>query len=205
MSDTLRTRGRKFYDGDTVEDKNIRRQQFCEAEIGRNKADSLAFRFIWRGMDIIANPTHLTKDTMHPITKYDTSTILLAASIMPTRAVYSTPTFRGNTRNQFPVWWIDGGCIRTQGQILIGNTQRIEQLKAGFPLLVSSPPPVTGAPAPGIAQKQADERPGGVNRVLNTPSPTAILTINGIVGSLHGRLSLTPARHERSSAHCYLY
>ncbi|HNA87040.1 MAG TPA: ThiF family adenylyltransferase, partial [Nitrospira sp.] len=33
-----------FYDGDTIEEKNLRRQNFCQAEIGHNKAEALAFR-----------------------------------------------------------------------------------------------------------------------------------------------------------------
>ena len=176
-----------FYDGDTVEDKNIRRQQFCEAEIGRNKADSLAFRLnmAW-GMDIIANPTHLTKDTMHSITKYDTLTILLGCvDNANARRVLHAHLSRQHPETNSPVWWIDGGCIRTQGQILIGNTQRIEQLKAGFTL----PGVITTLPSPALLhpellKKQADERPrrrqSCAKHAITDPQS---LTINGIVAA----------------------
>ena len=40
-----KTVGVYFVDPDVVEHKNCYRQNFCEAEIGRNKAESMAFRY----------------------------------------------------------------------------------------------------------------------------------------------------------------
>lgn len=176
-----------FYDGDTVEDKNIRRQQFCEAEIGRNKAESLAYRLnmAW-GMDITANPTHLTKHTVHSIAKHDTLTILLGCVDNATaRRLLHTHIARQDPETSSPLWWIDGGCIHTQGQILIGNTEEIDHLKAGCTL----PGVITALPSPAVLhpellKKQADERPqrrqSCAEHAITDPQS---LTINGIVAA----------------------
>src|SRR5215207_4786383 len=55
-----------FWDYDTVEEKNIFRQNFCEAEIGVNKAETLARRFgIAWGLDITAIPVPFARDAMY--------------------------------------------------------------------------------------------------------------------------------------------
>jgi len=58
-----------FWDYDAVEEKNIFRQNFCEAEIGTNKAETLARRYglAW-GIEIIAVPT-LIKELPQPLRK----------------------------------------------------------------------------------------------------------------------------------------
>src|SRR5262245_15468145 len=50
-----------FYDHDHVEPKNIPRQHFCDAELGRNKAATLAARYsaAW-GVEITAVPRKFT-------------------------------------------------------------------------------------------------------------------------------------------------
>ena len=55
-----------FWDHDTVEEKNIFRQNFCEAEIGINKAETLARRFglAW-GIEIIAVTAPFSWDAMY--------------------------------------------------------------------------------------------------------------------------------------------
>src|SRR5512147_1359193 len=55
-----------FWDHDIVEEKNIFRQNFCEAEIGVNKAETLArrFGFAW-GIEIIAIPVPFSRDAMY--------------------------------------------------------------------------------------------------------------------------------------------
>src|SRR5574338_1106728 len=54
-----------FWDYDAVEEKNIFRQNFCEAEIGLNKAETLARRFglAW-GIEIIAGPIPFSAEVM---------------------------------------------------------------------------------------------------------------------------------------------
>src|SRR5215216_5986631 len=52
-----------FWDYDAVEEKNIFRQNFCEAEIGMNKAETLAHRYgtAW-GLEIVALPISFSTD-----------------------------------------------------------------------------------------------------------------------------------------------
>ena len=55
-----------FWDYDAVEEKNIFRQNFCAAEIGTNKAETLARRYgtAW-GLEIIALPLPFSADVMY--------------------------------------------------------------------------------------------------------------------------------------------
>ena len=55
-----------FWDPDLVEEKNIYRQNFCEAEIGVNKAQTLARRYghAW-GMEVIAVTAPFTRENLY--------------------------------------------------------------------------------------------------------------------------------------------
>ncbi len=54
-----------FVDPDIVEAKNCYRQNFCEAEIGRSKAETLALRYsaAW-GVEILALPVHFSRQAL---------------------------------------------------------------------------------------------------------------------------------------------
>ncbi|MEA5470064.1 ThiF family adenylyltransferase [Spirulina sp. 06S082] len=112
-----------FIDPDTVEEANIGRQNFCTAEIGFNKAKTLALRYslAW-GIAIAAIPEPFDPRLID--TESDTLTILIgcvdnaAARTAITRAVelhqwtYGMGTY---------LWWLDCGNWETSGQVLLGS------------------------------------------------------------------------------------
>lgn len=103
-----------FVDPDLVEEKNVYRQNFSNAEIGENKAYALAFRYglSW-GMPIIAHPRHL-KDLKQVPGGYRQTTVFLGC------------VDRASARQEIhdsmveDAWWIDCGNEADNGQVLIG-------------------------------------------------------------------------------------
>lgn len=126
-----------FVDHDTVQEHNIRRQNYCRAEVGRNKAEALAYRLnaAW-GLDITAVPKAFTPNLL-PSTYHDVLTIYLgcvdnAAARKQLHRVIERESSEGNDAS--PVWWLDGGNAETTGQILLGNTVSPMLLAKSFEL-----------------------------------------------------------------------
>ena len=111
-----------FWDYDAAEGKNIFRQNFCEAEIGTNKAETLARRYgtAW-GLDIIALPVPFSADAMYRNSLGDR----YGDSSMP---VFITSVDNNRPRqdvakvcSQYFGWWLDCGNIKTAGQVSVGR------------------------------------------------------------------------------------
>lgn len=123
-----------FYDHDRVEQKNIRRQQFCQADVGEYKAEILAYRLnmAW-GLDIKAVPTKFTQQS-GGYYSHDTLTILLGCvdNAAARKAMHSALSHTSSPSSQ--LWWLDAGGTFAQGQILIGNTSNTEELNSSFSL-----------------------------------------------------------------------
>jgi len=121
-----------FYDGDKVEEKNLRRQNFCHAEIGQNKAEALAFRLstAW-GIRIAAYPRHFLESTPIP---HDHSLTVLLGCVDTTNArrILHKAIARGQNRSDSQIWLIDGGNLATHGQVLIGNVHTGFNLDESF-------------------------------------------------------------------------
>jgi len=122
-----------FIDPDIVEEKNIRRQNFCYAEIGHNKAETLAYRLTaaW-GLDItaIAKPF---SSTLIPPAGRETLTILLGCvDNAAARTHLHRVIQRESQHDASPVWWLDGANGTVQGQILLGNTVSADLLTHSF-------------------------------------------------------------------------
>ena len=102
-----------FVDPDKIEEKNIYRQNFCQAEIGRNKAVSLAERFglAW-GMDIMA----LAKP-------FEDCNVIGGQAVVigcvdNSMARQSIKAFYDHSSSN--VWWLDCGNEKNSGQVLLG-------------------------------------------------------------------------------------
>jgi PRTRC genetic system ThiF family protein len=112
-----------FVDPDKVEEKNVYRQNFCQAEIGMNKAQALAFRYglAW-GMDILAIEEPFKASMSFPNTgraKY--LTVLIGcvdngAARQEIKSRVLSSIGNGEVR-----WWLDCGNKKTVGQVLIGR------------------------------------------------------------------------------------
>lgn len=101
-----------FYDSDLVEEKNIYRQNFCAAEIGRNKAETLAERFglTW-GIEIIA----VTKKFTSLDNAWGIKNIVIGCVDNSDARKAISQNLRKN------VTWLDCGNTRNYGQILLGT------------------------------------------------------------------------------------
>jgi PRTRC genetic system ThiF family protein len=131
----LKERGQQvevtFYDHDHIESKNIPRQNFCQAELNRNKAVTLAARYsaAW-GVEISAVPKRFTGENA-PIDK-DALTILIgcvdnaAARQVIARRIQTLKTYND------PIWWLDCGNDESSGQVIVGSKAEPKELAGVF-------------------------------------------------------------------------
>lgn len=99
-----------FMDPDRVEEKNIYRQNFCAAEIGRNKAETLAERYglAW-GLEIQAVPAKF-----HAMILSD-CIVMGCVDNAAARKAIACAVSRSDS------WWLDCGNTRNYGQVLVGG------------------------------------------------------------------------------------
>lgn len=116
-----------WIDPDTVEAVNIPRQNFCEAELGRNKAVTLAARYAtaW-GVEITARPERFT--TQHLTALHGWCNLLIGC--VDNAAARKQLALAAIASNR-SVWWLDCGNTEQSGQVLLGNTGA-EGLKDAF-------------------------------------------------------------------------
>src|SRR5882672_406671 len=110
-----------FYDHDHVEPKNIPRQHFCEAELGRNKAVTLAARYsaAW-GVEISAVP-HKFKSA-NVSAHHNALTILIGCvDNAAARREIAGVVSRLVNSNSSPYWWLDCGNDESSGQVIAGS------------------------------------------------------------------------------------
>lgn len=109
-----------FMDGDTIEPKNIGRQLFAPAEIGQNKALSLAARFNRTfGLSIIGVPYMLNDTTANGAYPFfdEFQTIFIGAVDNATARKAIQKTSGGKL-------WLDSGNHRTAGQVCLGDVPK---------------------------------------------------------------------------------
>jgi PRTRC genetic system ThiF family protein len=104
-----------FVDPDLVEEKNVYRQNFSNAEIGESKAFALAFRYglSW-GMPIVANPRRLAEGKRWLPGGYEQTTVFLGCVDRASARQEIRDSMVGGD------WWIDCGNEADNGQVLIG-------------------------------------------------------------------------------------
>lgn len=110
-----------FIDPDHVEDKNIPRQNFCAAEIGANKAQTLAARFsaAW-GLEIHYLTEAFKADTSTIRHRMDNHLEVLIGCVDNARARKAIGENLIRSRAS-STWWLDCGNTESAGQVLIGN------------------------------------------------------------------------------------
>ena len=118
-----------FIDPDVVEQKNVLRQNFCDAEIGLNKAQTLALRYSlsWgisiEALPALFNPEIVAKDYYQREHKLKiiigcVDNALARQSIADALSQYQS----WHTRNvATELWWLDCGNHSNSGQVLIGS------------------------------------------------------------------------------------
>lgn len=110
-----------FVDPDSVEEKNIYRQNFCAAEIGKNKAQALAERygFAW-GVEVRYAACRYSEHLVGG----GGSTIVIGC-VDTTRARLEI----SGTSNGWPLYWLDCGNEKNSGQVVLG-AMRLDSEKA---------------------------------------------------------------------------
>lgn len=157
-----------FVDPDTVEARNIYRQNFCKAEVGYNKAIALAARYgtAW-GVDIVALAQNFNKDICS--SRYDDLTVLIGC--------VDNPAARRDIRNatkqiEGTVFWLDCGNTKESGQVLIGRNDPGEKVKP-FPF----PDKCAWLPLPSRQHKElVATKTGGGDLPAGAPVETAGLS-----------------------------
>jgi PRTRC genetic system ThiF family protein len=115
-------------DHDRVEPGNILRQNFCEAEIGFHKAQSLVTRHapvFRRSMSAVVVPF---KAEM--IREFSGDTLILIGCV--DNAAARQELSRALELTAQPVWWIDSGNHAESGQVRIGSTASPQRLSQPF-------------------------------------------------------------------------
>jgi len=147
-----------FWDPDVVEEKNIYRQNFCAAEIGVNKAQTLARRYghAW-GIEVIAVAASFTRENLYRNN--------LAQRYASSESHFLVSCVDNNKARQEIVkccqeipsmWWMDTGNIKSAGQVSVG---RVLQEREGSPLRFPSKAtwlPLPSEQFPGILLPQSE-------------------------------------------------
>lgn len=153
-------------DPDVVEDKNVGRQRFCHADVGKSKAVTLADRCtLTFGLRAFAIPEKFDPGLVNSVHSgnynwgRNTQDILLGCvdNAAARRNLNETVTQyeRGNS-----IWWLNCGNWARSGELLIGSTNSIEGVRKGFPSRRGSICTALPSPAwlePGILQPQPEE------------------------------------------------
>lgn len=205
-------------DPDRVEERNIlARQNFCAAEIGLPKAEVLAHRyrmaFPGLGEDGLAARARPFSGSLVPREERSLTILVgcvdnaaarreIAACLKASTPSYGIPA----NRHEAPVsrtWWVDSGnalAPERTGQVLLGNTARLEDLRGaqapGLPCLrVPSPallhpelladPPREAGPnsAPSCADAPGEEQARTINAHM------AALVYAYVEGLIYGGLT----------------
>ena len=113
-----------FWDPDIVEQKNIYRQNFCEAEIGVNKAQTLVRRYghAW-GMEVIAVGAPFSRENLYRnnlAQRYGSSEIHFLVSCVDNNKARQEIVKCCQEMNS--AWWMDTGNLKTAGQVSVGRS-----------------------------------------------------------------------------------
>ena len=153
-------------DPDHVEPRNLGRQRFVTADLGRNKAEVLATRYR-RAYNLSSTFHPQPFDAAHHLAppRHGTYQILVGCvdNAAARQAMHDalTPTVAyGSSNQQSAIALIDTGNARESGQVLLGTTARADHLRGSF-LPIGA---CTALPAPALLNPtllQADDAPSG--------------------------------------------
>jgi PRTRC genetic system ThiF family protein len=118
-------------DPDTVEEKNLGRQLFCEAELASPKALALARRYggAW-GLNTMAHVGEFNEQLLHT----DADLIVLVGCVDNAAARNAlNDTLQHNPENGAPtIWWLDCGNLKDTGRALLGSAYNKDQCRGAF-------------------------------------------------------------------------
>lgn len=140
-----------FVDPDHVEEANICRQNFCDAEIGKNKATALAERYgqAW-GLDITSIEARFDANRLDRAWGSVNLLIGCVDNAAARKSINKALGWNHNlhadpeTRNRF--WWLDSGNAENNGQVLLGSAEKPAALEGSFPVARTC----TALPSPAL-------------------------------------------------------
>jgi PRTRC genetic system ThiF family protein len=177
-------------DPDRVEAKNVTRQCFCEAEVGLNKAQTLALRYSAAfGLPIEAIAESF-KPSMLWDSRYETLQILCgcvdnAAARHSIAEAIEAPKYHSLEST----WWIDGGNSQHHGQVLVGNSKSTD-LETYSIDTVCRTLPMPSVQAPDLLEPRPDEQgpdSSGLSCAEMSLVQAQSLLVNPQVATLMGR------------------
>ncbi|HEX8708849.1 MAG TPA: ThiF family adenylyltransferase [Pyrinomonadaceae bacterium] len=122
-------------DPDIVEEKNLGRQLFCDAEIGQPKAVALARRY---GQAWALNTTAYHGEYREELLLGTAELIVLVGCVdnAAARRVLAD-TLMNNPQNPGPhappkIWWLDCGNLKDTGRTMLGSASSEEQMRGAF-------------------------------------------------------------------------
>lgn len=143
-------------DPDMVELKNVGRQRFCTADVGKRKAIALAERYaLTFGLRMSAIPEKFSAEML----EYGSQHILIGC-VDNAQARQSLNEALNRSGYRASVWWFNCGNWLRSGEILIGSTNLLERVQKAFParrggICVDLPSPAWMEP--GILQPLPEE------------------------------------------------
>lgn len=126
----------KIIDPDHIEQPNLVRQNFCPAELGCNKAETLALRYgAALGLEVIAIAQPFNPAQFHSSSyRHNQTTILIGCVDNYLARRQLAECLKSNqTYGSASIWWLDLGNFHSGGQVLLGNTENLDRLKSAFP------------------------------------------------------------------------
>jgi len=136
-----------FWDLDRVEAKNIYRQNFCSAEIGMNKAATLAHRYglAWGiPIKVIEEPFAGRHGALGESlgNSYRRDANVVFVSCVDRNAARQEIA---KVCKNYPAWWVDTGNLKTSGQVTVGR-----ELFEKEPSPLRLPSVTTWTPSPSL-------------------------------------------------------
>lgn len=178
-------------DPDIVEERNVGRQNFVPAEVGRHKAEALATRY-GRAFGLPIRFSNRPIESGHlDVTnaRRDGWLHLLIGAVDGVTARRDLETITGGWNGR--LWWLDCGNHHADGQVLLGNNSNALTPQLG-------PLGCTALPLPSHQHPELVERPagpGGHNCALDALADVQSLMVNqqvaGLAASYIYRLLIT--------------
>ena len=135
-------------DPDIVELKNVGRQRFCPADVGKHKALALAERYaLTFGLRVVAIPEKFRAEMLEHGYQH-----ILIGCVDNADARESLNDALNRFGYQPSVWWLNCGNWARSGEILLGSTNSLERVQKSFParsggICIDLPTPAWMAPA----------------------------------------------------------
>ncbi|KAB8314266.1 ThiF family adenylyltransferase [Scytonema sp. PRP1] len=118
-------------DGDTVEAKNITRQNYQQAEVGLFKAETLAIRCSAKyGVKITAICDWFEEEIVRATSSWNSLTVIIGCVDNAARSKIHSVLKLNSPKEAASLFWLDCGNSSNSGQVLVGTHSNFDILRA---------------------------------------------------------------------------